>query len=234
MSAGRPVVLLHGFTSRCAWWNEVGWVERLVANRFRPVALDFPGHGSSQAARDAARCSTDRLAADVVGLLDHLEIPRASIVGFSMGGGVALQTAMAFPSRVHRVVVAGVGDAALNELHDPSDVEDLRAAFASAATPAANAARIRRNAELAANGIDGLRPYLEQGGWPGGLAELRTLEIPLLLVRADGDEYMAEASAVIAAARPSRVLDVAGVGHHTVLRQPEVLSAVVDFLGEAS
>jgi pimeloyl-ACP methyl ester carboxylesterase len=233
LGEGRPVVLLHGFTSRGAWWKEVGWVRQLLRDRFRTVALDFPGHGHSQAAHAPPRCATDRLAADVIGLLNHLEIPRASIVGFSMGGGIALQTAMAFPRRVHRVVVAGLGDAALNELHDPADLEDLRVAFSpvslASSTPA-NAARIRRNAELAGNALEGMRPYLEQGGWPGGLDQLRPLEVPTLLVLAEGDEYMRGAAAVIAAARPTCVLDVSEAGHHTVLRQPEVLRAAVDFL----
>jgi pimeloyl-ACP methyl ester carboxylesterase len=98
--SGAPVVLLHGFTSSHAGnWGRRGWVDLLAENGFRVVGLDFPSHGRSERVYEAVRVTTERLAADVVALLDQLAIDRADLIGFSMGGGVALQLAGDYPER---------------------------------------------------------------------------------------------------------------------------------------
>src|SRR5919201_5079020 len=128
---GHPVVLLHGFTSRGSSWERHGWVDLLVQAGLRPIAPDARSHGRSDRVFDPAACTTEVLAADVVALLDELEIPRAAVVGFSMGGGVALRLAMDWPARVTRLAVAGVGDHAINDLHDPAEIDELAKAFAA-------------------------------------------------------------------------------------------------------
>jgi alpha-beta hydrolase superfamily lysophospholipase len=92
---GAPIVLLHGFTSSHAGnWGRRGWIDLLADNGFRVVGLDFPSHSESERVYDASRVTTDRLAAEVVAVLDHLDIERPDLFGFSMGGGVALKLAM--------------------------------------------------------------------------------------------------------------------------------------------
>src|SRR3712207_4927235 len=122
---GDPVVLLHGFTGSFAGtWPTRGWVHALIASAFRVDGLDLRSHGRSDRIYDASEAAPHKLAADVVALLDRVDIERAAVVGFSMGGGVALQLAMDVPGRIQRVVVSGVGDAALNRLHDPRQIAD--------------------------------------------------------------------------------------------------------------
>jgi pimeloyl-ACP methyl ester carboxylesterase len=215
---GAPVVLLHGFTSLGSTWRRNGWTDALVAAGFRAVTLDFPAHGASDAPAEDDAYTTPRLAAAVVALLDELALERAALVGFSMGGGVALQVALDAPQRVSRVVVGGVGDAALHEL-DPDVL-------------AANE-RIRRNAELAGNDFDALRPYLRHGCWPGGLAALHPLQLPVLLVVAGHDEYMRPTGELVQRLEPTRVLEAPDRGHHDVLLDEDVRRAVVDFLRES-
>jgi pimeloyl-ACP methyl ester carboxylesterase len=166
---GFPVVLLHGFTSRSSSWEAHGWVDLLVGSRCRTVTLDVRSHGESDRVFEPVRCSTAVLARDVFALLDHLEIEEAALIGFSMGGGIALRVAMDAPSRVSRLLVAGVGDAALNALHAPLEIASLADAF-SGMDADGDAARIRRNAEVAGNDLRALLPFLQNGGWPGGLS----------------------------------------------------------------
>src|SRR6266545_1406140 len=167
--SGAPVVLLHGFTSSLAGnWGRRGWIDFLADGGYRVVGLDFPSHGESERVYDASRVTTEKLAADVVALLDHLDIDRADLFGFSMGGGVALRLAMDHADRVGRVVVSGVGDAALSRLHDPRQIAEIRAAFEAGspgeiASPAAQA--IRRSAETGGNDLKALAPFLRNGGW---------------------------------------------------------------------
>jgi pimeloyl-ACP methyl ester carboxylesterase len=84
------IALLHGFTTtHVGNWERSGWIDLLAGSGFRVVALDFRSHGRSNRVHEPSACSTDRLAADVIALLDHLSIPRADLFGFSMGAGVA-------------------------------------------------------------------------------------------------------------------------------------------------
>ena len=99
---GLPLVLIHGFSGDLDNWlfNH----EALAAER-RVIALDLPGHG--QSGKTLATGDLAELGAAVLGLLDHLDIPRAVLVGHSMGGAVALHLAQVAPQRVAGLVLIG-------------------------------------------------------------------------------------------------------------------------------
>jgi pimeloyl-ACP methyl ester carboxylesterase len=206
---GAAVVLLHGFTSLGSTWLRHGWIETLA--EFRTVTLDLPAHGGSVAVVDT---STPYLATLVVALLDEVGVERAGVVGFSLGGGVALQVALDAPQRVARLVVGGVGDAAIH----PAEV-----AFDE---------RMRRNAEAAGNDVQALLPYLRHGRWPGSPTRVRRLPVPALVIVAEADEYMSPAEELLARLQPSKVLRLPDCGHHQVLPNDDVKRAVAEFLGE--
>jgi pimeloyl-ACP methyl ester carboxylesterase len=99
--SGEPVVLLHGaFMSIPSNWD--GWIGELSKTR-KVIALEMQGHGRT--ADIPREPSGENLADDVAALLEHLKVPRADVIGYSMGGGVALQLAVRHPARVRRVVV---------------------------------------------------------------------------------------------------------------------------------
>jgi pimeloyl-ACP methyl ester carboxylesterase len=97
---GDPVVLLHGsFLTITSNW--AGWIGDLAKSR-KVIAVEMQGHGrTADIRRDFGY---ENLADDVAALLDHLKVPRADLIGYSMGGGVALQCAIRHPSRVRKVV----------------------------------------------------------------------------------------------------------------------------------
>ncbi len=99
--SGEPVVLLHGaFMTITNNWN--GWIEELAKTR-KVIAIEMQGHGrTADIARDM---TSENLADDVAALLGHLKIPRADLIGYSMGGGVAMQCAVRHPDKVRKVVV---------------------------------------------------------------------------------------------------------------------------------
>ena len=233
---GRPVALLHGFTSsHTGNWGR-GWIDLLADRGFRVVGLDFPSHGKSGRVYDSARVTTDRLARDVVALLDELEIERADLFGFSMGGGVALKLASEHPDRSARVVVSGVGDAALNRLHDPREIADIRAAFEAdaaddIASPTAQA--IRQRAQLGGNDLKALAPFLRNGGWPGALDAEQPVQASVLLIVADDDQFMGEVGELSRWLAHAEVIRVPGCDHYTVLNDETVRNGVLDFLGAA-
>jgi pimeloyl-ACP methyl ester carboxylesterase len=98
--SGEPVVLLHGayMTIPSNW---TGWIAELSKTR-KVIAVEMQGHGrTADIERDL---SFENLADDVAALLDHLKIPSADLIGFSMGGGVAMQCAIRHPEKVRKVV----------------------------------------------------------------------------------------------------------------------------------
>lgn len=98
--SGDPVVLLHGsFMTIASNWS--GWIGELSKTR-KVIALEMQGHGrTADIQRDF---SYENLADDVAALLDHLKIPSADLIGYSMGGGVAMQCAIRHPEKVRKVV----------------------------------------------------------------------------------------------------------------------------------
>ncbi len=98
--SGEPVVLLHGayMTIPSNW---TGWIAELSKTR-KVIAVEMQGHGRT--ADIKRELSFEDLADDVAALLDHLKIPSADLIGFSMGGGVAMQCAIRHPEKVRKVV----------------------------------------------------------------------------------------------------------------------------------
>lgn len=102
IGSGPPVVVLHGLFG--CWHNWVP-VAQALADRFRVVLADQRGHGDSF---HAEPLDYDHLADDLRRLLDALAIPRAALIGHSMGGKAALWFADRHPERVDRLVVVDI------------------------------------------------------------------------------------------------------------------------------
>src|SRR2546425_6020666 len=99
--AGRPLILLHGGLGSGEMFAPV---LPQLAERHQVITVDLQGHGRTA---DIDRPIDARLMADdVAALIDHLALDRPDLVGYSLGGGVALQTAAHYPAKVRRLVVA--------------------------------------------------------------------------------------------------------------------------------
>lgn len=96
---GEPIVLIHGFSSSLdANWGRTRVIEKL-AKDFRVIAFDVRGHGLSDKPHDAASYGLN-VVEDVTRLLDHLNIAKAHIVGYSMGGAITGKFITLHPDRV--------------------------------------------------------------------------------------------------------------------------------------
>jgi 2-succinyl-6-hydroxy-2,4-cyclohexadiene-1-carboxylate synthase len=109
------VVLLHGFAGTGRLWDPV--VARLDGERYRPLAPDLRGHGTASARRPV---SFDAIAQDVLGLVAH----PFTLCGYSMGGRIALHTALVAPERIDRLVLV----ATTAGIEDPAERTERRAA----------------------------------------------------------------------------------------------------------
>lgn len=108
--SGEPVLFVHGFASnKEVNWVQPGWVPAITRAGRRAIAFDNRGHGASTKLYEVDAYGIDRMAGDAVALLDHLEIDRADVVGYSMGGRITGQLASAHSARVRTAVIAGIG-----------------------------------------------------------------------------------------------------------------------------
>lgn len=101
------LALVFGFGMTLHEWAEFGYVARLQ-DRFRLVAIEPRGHGGSSSPRAPEAYRLDDLASDVLAVLDHLELSRALVWGYSLGAKIALALAAARPERVSGLVLGGL------------------------------------------------------------------------------------------------------------------------------
>lgn len=249
---GPPVVMLHGFLGSSADWQQVA---APLAEDFRCIAIDLPGHGAST-----------RLADDVYtweGALDALEATLASLavdrhrlIGYSMGGRLALGLALRQPGRAQRIVLAGAS-AGLREasqrasrvaLDEERAVELERGltAFVQqwyemplfASLDRRNglreelvASRVLNDAAEAARALRGF----STGRMPDYWLALDDLGAPTLAVAGARDpKFVDLAFRMAAAGRPVSPLVLPRAGHLVPLEHPTLLAdAVRDFFGDA-
>jgi pimeloyl-ACP methyl ester carboxylesterase len=121
---GEPVILIHGLYSngRLNW--DMPGTTALLAKHFQVIRIDCRGHGRSAKPMAEDAYGTN-MVEDVVRLMDHLNIPKARIAGYSMGGMISMKLVVTHPERVSSAVICGMGwikaGARLNSVWDNLD-----------------------------------------------------------------------------------------------------------------
>jgi len=225
---GTPIVAVHGFASDYRLnWVGTRWQETLTNAGFRVIGLDCRGHGHSDKPHEEAAYAVDNMAGDVVRLLDHLDVPTASYLGYSMGGRIGLEVVLDFPDRVQRAVLGGIGAAgALDQadeiarafrLGEPTDDPVARMFY--------NFASARPTNDLIALAacIKGLRPESR----PERLAKIQT---PILIAVGDHDDIARGAPELIELIPTARLVTITGRDHMSAVVAREFKQAALEFL----
>ena len=231
-----PLVLVHGLGDDHRAWRKL---LPALALRHRVLLYDLRGHGGSSVGEPDG--SLNQLSADLVNLLDALDIERAHLCGFSLGGTIVMRTAIDHPERVAQLLPVAtssrVGRSAADwyaaraelvrsqapELRQTLE-EDTRAVYANAPEEFADGWLIRNAcaamAALNAAPLD---------------AELSRIQAPTVVVCADRDQHCPPRAAEIiqAGIRGSRLELIEGAGHPIPVEKPEALARLIlDFLAE--
>jgi 2-succinyl-6-hydroxy-2,4-cyclohexadiene-1-carboxylate synthase len=99
---GFPLVVLHGFTGDSSTWAPFCSV---WGKHSRLIIPDIIGHGKTESPEDINRYKMEAAAADLIMLLDHLKIEQIDLLGYSMGGRLALTIAILYPERIRKLIL---------------------------------------------------------------------------------------------------------------------------------
>lgn len=238
---GPPLVLLHGFTPSLEIWYDFGWVQRL-RDRYQLVLIDARGHGRSDKPHNADAYRFALMTSDVVAVLDQLGLEQAHVLGYSMGGRIALGLGVFHPGRVRSLLVGGASghdrdpDApdplaerwiAAMRAHGIAGLEpDWDAAYGSLMTPAL---KVR----FLTNDPAAFSAYLSWRERVGLLDALPTVQCPCLLFCGTEDAAHERARDTATRLPNVRFVSLPGLDHMTAWgRVDVVLPHVVRFLAK--
>lgn len=233
---GAPLLMVHGFGSSAdEHWVRTGIAERL-ARRWRVIAYDARGHGHSDKPHDPARYGLAHMRADAIALLDHLKIARARMIGYSMGGRIALEVLMGHPERLSAMVLGGYG--AGGQIATPGQRHRIAAALLaedSAVIEDVLARRFRRGAERNGKDLRALAACISaeettDAGSALDFATLRRAALPVLIVTGDKDTIAGDPRPLAGWFRDARATLLKGADHVSLPADPRFAQAVEDFL----
>ncbi|HEX8032628.1 MAG TPA: 2-succinyl-6-hydroxy-2,4-cyclohexadiene-1-carboxylate synthase [Ktedonobacterales bacterium] len=245
----RTLVLLHGFTGSASGWG--AHLDRFADAGFRVIALDMLGHGESDAPSDPHRYRIEHCRDDIIAALAELGVQHGSaiLLGYSMGGRIALYTALSgyFRALILESASPGLASAGERERRRASDEalaasieRDSIAAFverwenlplfaSQRALP--KAIRASLHEQRLHNRPDGLANSLRgvgTGAQPPLYERLPELAIPVLLITGELDaKYWATARDMAVSMSHAEVRIVAGAGHTVHLERPDQFDALV-------
>lgn len=232
---GRPIVLIHGFaSSRVINWRGPGWYDTLAKAGRQVIALDVRGHGESDKPHRSEAYDESELAGDVVRLLDHLGHAQADVMGYSMGGFIALRLLHDDPGRVRRAIVAGVGENyyGRGRLETDAIAAGLRAGDVSQVTEAVPR-QFRLFAEQGRNDLEALALCMTRRRHSFTAEELGTLLVPMLIVVGEKDTIAGPPGALAAALPSAGVVIVPKRDHMSSVGDKVFKAAALEFLSEA-
>jgi pimeloyl-ACP methyl ester carboxylesterase len=241
-SGGEPLVLLHGGIHAGEMFGAI--LPQLAAGR-RVITVDLQGHGHTPDIDRPLR--PELMAGDIAALIEHLGLERADVMGYSLGGKVALRTAIQHPERVRRLVVVSVPctrDGNFPEVLGAMDAMGADAAEMIKQSPLyALYERVAPRPEdwttLIAKIAESIKADYD---WS---AEVEALEMPVMLVFADADsvrpDHVAEFYRLLGgglrdagwdgSARPvARLAVLPGLTHYDIFASPALPAAVIPFL----
>jgi 2-succinyl-6-hydroxy-2,4-cyclohexadiene-1-carboxylate synthase len=246
--SGPALVLLHGFTGSLRAWDDI---RSKLQGTVTVVAIDLIGHGDSEVPADPARYTLDHAADDLNALLDALGVDSAGVLGYSMGGRLALHFAVQHPQRVRTLILEsaspGIEDQAERERRAASD-DDLaerilergvvafveeweRQPLLALAPHVSHEVRERQHAQRLLNSPVGLANSLRGMGAGQQLplwSRLHALRMPVqLIVGALDQRYCAVSKRMLGLLPNARLEVVPEAGHTVHLDQPELFATTV-------
>ena len=229
---GDPIILVHGFaSSKNVNWVYPTWVSELRKNGRRVIALDNRGHGESAKLYEPAQYSIPTMAGDVLALMDHLAIPQADIMGYSMGGRMTAWLSLNEPQRLRSAILGGIGIGGLIEGTGPGETvaEALEAPSLDDVTDPvgrtfrAFAEQTRSDRRALAACLRGSRRLMTR-------EEAARIGVAVLVAAGTKDEIAGSAAGLADLIAGAQVLDIPNRDHMRAVGDKVYKTGVLDFL----
>ena len=238
---GAPVLLLHGFSGDCGTWSQL--MADLQAG-YQVIRLDILGHGLSDSPPEAHSYTMPALAADILDLLDQLNLHKPHLLGYSMGGRLALYLALHYAERFNSLILESASpglddeasrkarrqrDEALANRIDTCGIEWFvdyweslpmwrsQAKLPHSILAAQRKQRLQNDALGLANSLRGSGTGAQPSLWKS----LSQLTCPALLLAGELDaKFLALNRSMALKMLHARLVSVPGAGHNCHLEQP--------------
>jgi pimeloyl-ACP methyl ester carboxylesterase len=237
---GPDILLVHGFgSSRAQNWRDTGWYKTLADAGYRLTAMDCRGHGESDKPHVATGYGHDAMAVDLCAVMDAAGIAGAHVMGYSMGGFIAIHFAAQHPQRLRKLVVAGVGESYLDtdsrrdRVADPKVRAEIVAALRSPDPSTIlnpTARTFRAFADQPGKDRLALAACMSAPAKNLSREALARITLPVLVVCGEMDELTGKPDGLAAAFADGRAITVPGRDHMSAVGDKAYKQAVVDFL----
>jgi pimeloyl-ACP methyl ester carboxylesterase len=229
---GEPIVLVHGFASnKEVNWIYPAWISTLTRAGRRVIALDNRGHGASTKLYDPAAYHSSLMAGDVRALLDHLDIARADVMGYSLGSRITAILAVEHPQRVRAAILGGIG---IRLVDGPGLSAQAIAAALEAPTRAGvtdpRGYTFRSFAEQTRSDLRALAACIRGSRQTLARDELAGLTVPLLVAAGSNDDIAGSPVELAALVPGAQALVVPGRDHMLAVGDRVFKTGVVEFL----
>lgn len=226
-----PVLLIHGFASNIEMnWLATSWVRDLKAAGYRVVAIDNRGHGRSEKIYLPEAYSREIMAGDARRLLDHLNIPRAHVIGYSMGARIAATLALAHPSCLGGLVLGGLGHNMVRAMAGTGPI--AQALLAPSINDVVNptARTFRAFAEQTKSDLKALAVCVRQIRDPVPREEISRISAPTLVAVGTGDVIAGPAHILADLIPGAEAFEIRGRDHMKAVGDRSFKTAVLQFL----
>ncbi|MEM1047653.1 MAG: alpha/beta fold hydrolase [Pseudomonadota bacterium] len=228
---GEPILLIHGFASSSHMnWVYPSWFRTLTDAGRRVIAIDNRGHGESEKLYDTALYPAPLMAGDAARLLDHLDIARADVMGYSMGARISAFLCLQAPEKVRSVVFGGLGMGMVDGVGAPEPIaRALEAPSLESVTHPVGRA-FRQFAENTKSDLKALATCMRASRQTISGEDIARIENPALVAVGTRDEIAGSAAGLAALLPNGAALDIPGRDHMVAVGDKAYKAGVLDFL----
>ncbi len=230
---GDPILLIHGFASNHGInWVSTLWVKTLNDAGFRVIAFDNRGHGQSEKLYRPEDYDSSIMAEDARGLLDHLGLSRADVMGYSMGARITAYLALRHPDRVRSALFGGLGIHLVQGVGLPLGIADAMEAPSVEVLTEPMQRMFRAFAEQTKSDLKALAACIRGSRQVLSREEVGRIQVPSLVSVGSKDPIAGSAQELAALMPRGRALEIPGRDHNLAVGDKVHKQGVLAFLTE--
>lgn len=229
--ASDPVILVHGFASNVTFnWIDPGWVRHLTRAGYRVIAIDNRGHGQSEKLHDLKDYGAPLMADDVLHLMDHLELERAHVMGYSMGARISAFLGLRAPDRARSLIFGGLGGNMVRGMAGTGPIANALEADSIDDVINPTARTFRAFAESTGSDLKALAACIRSSREPITPEDVGRLPCPVLVAVGTRDVIAGPANDLAKLIPGAKALNLEGRDHMKAVGDLAFKRGVVDFL----